>query len=448
MPSISELPLATIRRSGPGPKALPLFCLLLLLCSCRNRDQAPQAVVEPTPASPAVAPLAPAPSSTPAPAPDSTSSLPTSADLSAAQKAVRNAPRSGEARFKLGVIQVALGQTADGVNSLREAARLLPDSPVPDAYLERIYQQAGYIDWELDALRHLVAIHSRDPLVYLRLAQIYSQLNWQEPAGPAIRKALELSPDSPDVQREMATYEFDTGQTHAAIKRLEDMHKRDPKDALATSLLAQYLLTLNGDAEAEAALRETLRLVPDNVKLKLLLAHTLEHANRSDALPEAAALAQDALKTSPRNVEAYAWLAEADERLGRRDEAQRAYQAAADIDPTFENVALKLGRIDLHAGNRAEGERLSHLYQMLNTNSITYGVARDYVHHHFNDPKGHIAMGDWYVKIKAYASAISEYKEALRLRPADPSTRSKLLATLTAAGRTREAQRLRSTASL
>ena len=407
---------------------------ILWLSGCARKDEARRTIPGSVQGQPA--PTSPAPSK---------SAQPTLEDLNSAQRAVRAAPRDGRARFDLGLIQVALGQVPEGVESLRKAARLSPHSLAPDAYLEHIYQQAGYLDWEVEALRHLAALHSPDPNVYLRLAQIYGQLQWLEPAGPVLKQALKLSPEAPDIQREMAHFEFEGGKTQEAIARLQALHRRDVHDPFAASLLTQYLVTVNRVAEAEAVVRETLRLNPDNVKLKLLLAHTLEIGNRPDVLPEAVSLAQDVLRTSPDNVEAYVWLARADERLQQHDEAQRAYEAVVRLDPTFENVALKLGQIYLHAGKTSEGERLVHLYQKLNINSIAYGVAIDHVRHHYTDPAGHTVMADWYTRTKEYGKAITEYKQALQLRPMDGSTRAKLLATLVAGGRTREANRMRTT---
>ncbi|MCW3095713.1 MAG: Tetratricopeptide repeat [Chthonomonadaceae bacterium] len=368
-------------------------------------------------------------------------------DLDAALQAVRAAPRSSAAYLRLGDAYLALGQVADGANALRRAAALDPQSEPPLVALAHLYKQAGrYEDRECNVLRRLVALRTQNPLVYLRLGQIYLELNWLEPARPLLETSLKLYPNSTAGQIEMAHYLFQSGNPNQAISQMQAIHRKAADDAVAANLLGQYYLAMHNYPAAETVLRETLRLQPSDRDLQVELAFVLMQQNRPEVLPEAIALLQGVIASGQRQVEAYTWLGRIYENQNRTEEAIDSYQNAVRLQPSFENVSMALGRLYLKQGKTQEGERLVRFYQEIKKNSGDYSFARELLAQHPNDATAHARVAGWHMRLKEYPNAIIEWKRVLELRPGDASARQQLITALLAMGRVTEARELRASA--
>ena len=364
-------------------------------------------------------------------------------DLDAALQAVRAAPRSSAAYLRLGDAYLTLGQGADGANALRRAAELAPQSQPPLVALAGLYKHAGgYEDRECIVLRRLVALHTQNPVVYLRLGQIYLELNWLKQARPLLETSLKLNPKSTPGQLEMAHYLFQSGNATQAISQMKAIHRKALDDAVAANLLGQYYLAMHNFAAAETVLRETLRLKPSDSDLQVELAFVLMQQNRPDVLPEAVTLLREVLASGRRQVEAYTWLGRIYENQNRTEEAVASYQNAVRIQASFENVSMALGRLYMKQGKTQEGERLIHFYQEIKQNSGAYALARELLAQHPNDATAHAKMAEWYLRLKEYPNALIEWKRALELHPGDVSARRQLIATLSAMGRVTEAREL------
>ena len=368
-------------------------------------------------------------------------------DLDAALQAVRAAPRSSPAYLRLGDTYLALGQVADGANALRRAAALDPQSQPPLLALAGLYKQTeGYEDRECSVLRRLVALRTQNPVVYLRLGQIYLELNWLQPARPLLETSLKLDPNSTVGQLEMAHYMFQSGNPNQAISRMQAIHRRAADDTVAANLLGQYYLATHNYPAAETVLRETLRLQPSDRDLQVELAFVLMQQNRPEVLREAIALLQRVIASGQRQVEAYTWLGRIYENQNRTDEAVASYQHAVQLQPSFENVSMALGRLYMRQGKKQEGERLVHFYQEIKQNSADHALARELLAQHPNAAAAHARVAEWYTRLKEYPNAVIEWKRVLELRPGDASARRQLIATLSAMGRVTEARALRASA--
>ncbi|MCW3055345.1 MAG: Tetratricopeptide repeat [Chthonomonadales bacterium] len=389
------------------------------------------------------------PTSPPPPPVASPSAAPqvTQQDLDAALAAVRAAPRSSAAYLRLGDIYMALGLAADGANALRRAAALDPQSEPPLLALARLYKEMGrYEDRESKVLLRLIALHTQNALVYLRLGQIYMGLNWLEPARPLLEKSLKLNPNSTAGQIEMAHYLFLRGNANQAISQLQTLHIKAANDVVVANLLGQYYLAMHNYTAAETALRETLHLQPADRDLEVELAFVLMQQNRPAVLPEAIALLQGVAASGRRQVEAYTWLGRIYENQNRTAEAITSYEKAVQLQPSFENVSMALGRLYLRQGKKQEGERLVHFYQQIKQNSADYALARELLAQHPDDANAHAKVAGWYMRMKEYPNAISEWKKVLELRPGDAPARQQLITALSGTGRVTEAQELHTSA--
>ncbi len=335
-----------------------------------------------------------------------------------------------------------MGRLRDGVRELREAARKDPNSEEPYQALAQVFKYAGYLDREVEALEHLRALGTRDPAVYLRLASIYSNLNWMDRVGPVVRQALSVAPQSLPAQTEMAQYLFLKGDTQGAIKQAQDAVRAHPEDQHATSLCAQYLMTLNRFDEAEVMLRDYLKRQPDNRAISLLLANNFVRRPDKTRLVEAIALLNRVLKQGAPGAEPFAWLGRAYDRMGKVPEAIAAYEACYKQEPNFESVAYSLGQLYIRSGRTQEGAKLIAFHTQVDKNTTAFSNAREGVGVSPLSPEAHRKVAEWYTRLGAYPKAIVEYRRILELRPGDQAAKLALRKALIATHRNSEARQV------
>ncbi|CEK19793.1 tetratricopeptide repeat protein [Chthonomonas calidirosea] len=373
---------------------------------------------------------------------------PTLQDFHKAYQQLQQHPKDPTALMRYGEMALAVGKVAEGVRALLKAARVAPHAQAPFVFLARLYQDAGYTDLEIEALRHLVSLKTKDPNVYLRLMEIYLELHWLELIPPILQTVKRLSPHNPDVSFLEAHYLFETGHTQQAIRILQHLFAQHPQDEDIAFYLTSYLTAAEQLPEAEQTIRVALQHSPASARLQLLLAYTLERIGDPKSFPEALALSKNALQTalaqkrSDLVAEAYYREGKAYLLLGQTQDALTAFQQSYQTNPAFEDVAFQLGRLKVREGDRAGGTKLIHFYETIKNNSISYGTARDLVNSHFADPVSHLRMAKWYMRLGIYNDAVVEYKEALRLRPSDKRALEGLKGALLAMGRRTEAHQI------
>jgi Flp pilus assembly protein TadD len=366
----------------------------------------------------------------------------TAADLAAAQQAARAAPRSSDARFQLAKVCIALGNMPEGAAALREAVRLNPRSEPALRTLSQLYQQSGYLDREIDTLRQLTTLPSQNARDYMRLEAIYFQLNWIDRTDPLLERAERLNPGAPDIAAARARLYFMQTETERAITTLQNAHRQHPENAEVAGLMAQYMMTVERRAEAEAVVREGLRLSADDRALNLLLAYILVRVGDPARLQEAVAILQQVQQKGPPDAEVYCHLGNAYGALHRTAEATAAYENALRFDPTFENVAFALGQLYLRQGRTAEGMRLVNFHARVKRNTQVYLRAYEILRANLNDPNAHLDVARWNMKTHNYPVAVVECRRVLELRPPDREAQQGLRAALQRAGRTQEADAL------
>jgi tetratricopeptide (TPR) repeat protein len=162
----------------------------------------------------------------------------------------------------------------------------------------------------------------------------------------AIRRALTLSEGAPDVEQRYivaASLLADKGPANgrpAFIREMEFLIDRYPEDAEARLLLAGFLLDGyepdgrpgQGQAYAQALLRELLRTHPDHAGVHHAWVHATLHGPRPEAARDSALrLARLAPAASPALLTAGRLL----QRVGLADEARHALEAAVSADDAY-----------------------------------------------------------------------------------------------------------------
>lgn len=412
-----------------------------VLASCGAAGCADHALIASSTRSSSIAPLAPSPTSSATSkegVPRNTAAkeaAPTEADLQRARQNLSAHSHSARTRYTLARLLVRMGRLQEGLTELQAVMVIDPHFEPAFHSLQRYYQLAGFLDREYDILRRMTALPTRDPRVYLRLAQIDLRLHWLERAHADLARALSLAPYRSEPQREMARCEWMEGRPEAAIRRLQGTARQSGDDMETAGLLAQYLLASGRAPEAETLLREELRRHPGDRALQLTLLFNLVHQGGSAHWNAALALGQEMLRQKPPAAEVYCWLGRAYDGLHRPQAALAAYEQAVKVDPTFENGAYALGQHYLHSGRIQDGQRLISFYSQIRANQQSFGQVQERMQRNPNAPGAHLTMARWYQRAGDHPAAIMEFRRTLALRPDDSAALNGLRAALRPAGR-------------
>jgi len=223
-------------------------------------------------------------------------------------------------------------------------------------------------------------------------------------AGAAYEQALKLAPNDPDLLLEVGKYKLTAGEREEAIKLLQHCLHILPRDGDAQFYLAQAYHLNGQDDLALAAIRQSLKLEPDNAsvwqKYGELLCVTgdceaglrwLLKAQHSDAslpridydiavtdlklmdLAAAAQYAGRAVESQPNDVPALQLLADADTKLAKWQEAKHAYERILAFKPDDVDSLLGLGQCELELKNYlAAVDKLQLVLQLVPTRLLAH----------------------------------------------------------------------------
>lgn len=121
------------------------------------------------------------------------------------EEALEVEPDNAYLWFNLGAVQWESGRRDDGFASMAKAAELFPERGPLRGHLARLLEEEGRLDEAEDHFRRLLAIESKNPVVYFWLARFLAR-HHPEAADEALRtarKALTLPCDDPALGDQM-----------------------------------------------------------------------------------------------------------------------------------------------------------------------------------------------------------------------------------------------------
>lgn len=234
----------------------------------------------------------------------------TAADIYSA--ATRVAPASADAWIGLGEADVAATYDRDvALSAFQKAARLAPGrTDYLASYAIALRQNGHWAEAEAMA-RRSIAAEPRNPHGHYELAGILRDYNpsaarLAEALGQA-QAALQLAPDSSEIQLLLAGLLLRGGQPRAAISRLRELIAKAPDNvnALLTLARAERLIGLTQQAQQIAARAVTVYRNKDEMDML-----------------------NGKLQTNPADIRAHLELAKLCARLGRTAQAQQERQVA------------------------------------------------------------------------------------------------------------------------
>jgi tetratricopeptide (TPR) repeat protein len=166
-------------------------------------------------------------------------------------------------------------------------------------------------------------------------------------AQAAFRRALELQPGYADALLGLAEVASRKKRPDEAARLIREAVKADPRSAHAYASLGRLQAVGRQFGEAEASLKKAMELDPRLVRPKMDLADLYATVLRRPR--DALALYEAVLGLDPRHAGAYYAAGLVHEGLGEPDEAQKALQAAARLEPNNPLPAMALARLRVRA---------------------------------------------------------------------------------------------------
>jgi tetratricopeptide (TPR) repeat protein len=177
---------------------------------------------------------------------------------------------------------------------------------------------------------------------YFTAAQVQRKKGNLDQAIVLLRKAIELDPDSPYLQRELATVYLQNKESVNAITVLEEVLRRHPNDIKALIIYGGTKQVRKENPEAITAYEKILSLDPKQERVYSLLGNLYVEAG-DDA--RAKATFERLIENFPRSYAGHFYLGRINARQGNVKQAEREYKKALELvperpEPRFELIDL------------------------------------------------------------------------------------------------------------
>jgi len=381
------------------------------------------------------------------------------------QEAIRLQPDNAEARLKLGLSDLSLGQPNAAWN---EAARVFQQQPTNEEAMlllstaastnqvqetwQRIetlpqwsrgsagykvargflYLHEGKLEPAEAEFKAALASDPKSSAAYSALATIYLVRKDLKQAEPALKAAAEFSPPRSNHRLHYASFKYEMGATNEAASLLEEMTKGAPDYLPAWNLLARIAFNGQRNEECSGFLTRVLARDPMNYDALMMRGNLLlARGEGTNAVIHFDKLS----KAFPRAAQVYYRLAMA--HLVNRDvgKAIVALNQALGVDSKLPEAILLLSELDLRRGDTAQAiaalsaltrqqPRLTQAYLLLATayrmqKSPDQALA---IYHHLaglfpKDPQFPVSTGVVLAQANRKPEARQAFEAALELSP-------------------------------
>jgi tetratricopeptide (TPR) repeat protein len=316
------------------------------------------------------------------------------------------------------------GQAATVTDRLREEALAL--------------EQQGKNTEAEAAWRAFLKAHPSSPEPYAHLGLLEAREEHYKQAVPLYRKALALNPAFPSLRLNLGLALFKGGELKLAIHEFKLLLKSEPPGSpeveRLTILLGMAHYGLMEYADAAPYLRQAAAADPQNLQLRLALAHSCLWSKQYQCVLDTY---HEILTLNAESAEADMLAGEAEDELKNYDGAIDEFRAAVKADPKEPDVHFGLGY--LLWGRKQYAEAISefqaelannpnHAQAMiylgdaqmqLNRPEAALPILENSLHIDAGRELAHLDLGILYADAGRQDDALREMKEAARLAPED-----------------------------
>ena len=267
--------------------------------------------------------------------------------IAALQKVVQDEPLSAEGFYFLGAAQNLEGLADAARTSYNRALQLSPQMGQAQAALAGLSAKNHQPD---DAVQMADQAIGKNPgLVspYVAKARALIDKGDLRRASAALQDALKREPASTAALALLLKLSVAQGNSQDVVKRIIELRDKDPQNAGLWFLSALGQFSLSDIANAEAGVRQAIKLDPQTTDAYSLLGQI--HLAKG-AKDQAKLAFRNAIATSPRNTANYGKLGTIYEKESNWEEAKKLFRSAHDIDPTSPFIADELAFLYLEHG--------------------------------------------------------------------------------------------------
>jgi tetratricopeptide (TPR) repeat protein len=262
-------------------------------------------------------------------------------------------PDSSSTHQNLGTVYLALGRTAEALESFQNAVRLDPESTDAHFNLGVAHQQANRLAEATQQYEETLGIDPGFTDAQVNLAAIYLLRGQNRTCIDVSTTFLERNPENYQLRLCRGRAYREIGYLTDAARDLDEAAKIAPDDP-AVAVERGGLLAMSGQLEeATTLLREVLKSAPEVGRAETELVSALSELGRFDEALEAL---NEATARGPDSAERYSLLGKILQRLGRTDEARTAHQRAIELDGELAAARLAHGHTLIAQGLRAEAD--------------------------------------------------------------------------------------------
>ena len=206
----------------------------------------------------------------------------------------QNSPPSFELAFNLAGVYLLQKDPARALASYDEALALNPTAVPALLQAAGIAERQGELERSLSYWMRAKKIELNNPEILLGFGRVCLKMDLLDDAEPALTQAASLRPEDPVYQYMLAAAKVGKRQFEAAQGLIEGLVKQKPEDAQLQYALGSVLYLEGHLADAAVHLRESVRLLPDQLAPYYYLALV---ARDQGSESEAITLLQELLQT-------------------------------------------------------------------------------------------------------------------------------------------------------
>jgi len=263
-------------------------------------------------------------------------------------------PSSYELAFALGGAYVVKGDPPRALEAYDAALDLRPGSLAALRQAAVVAERHGELERSLSYWVRAKKLAPDDPEVLLGFGRVCLEMDLLEDAEAALVRAADMKPGERAYQYTLAVAKVGKRQYEAAQALIEPLVAKRPANAQLQYALGSVLYMQGHLAQAEARLRESLRLDANQVASPYYLALVARDQGR-DA--EAVARLEDLLRRYPDHASACEVLGGLLMNSGRYEEAERLLRKAVELNPKSVKANYQLGLLLARLGRREEADK-------------------------------------------------------------------------------------------
>ncbi len=258
------------------------------------------------------------------------------------ERIVQIEPQNSEALYFLGYLTFMLDDYESSVDYCEAALEISPDDTRVLNNLVEALIQVGRHTCAITTLEQLAQV-DQDETAWLRIAEIYFDIHDEYMATDALRKAVEVNPESEEARYRLGVVLFDNHEIEESIPHLEYIAELNPEDDLINRKLTSAYLRTDQLGSAIESYRRQIERNPENVTAYLNLAGALRTKDNNEEALEALNKLADIERDNPT---VFIRLADVHLALDNMDEADRYAQRAQQLDPENHEPYALLAQIN------------------------------------------------------------------------------------------------------